>query len=990
MNSFNGRDQVVSAREIAGSENSGNYQEMVATYDGHGRLKTRHRPEQDTSKSTAYDYYADDKVHSVIDANGGRETYTYDSRGLHRRTDYDLITPQNIDNLTPIMHGLDNGGPSNRYRITIKGNNFGSDVVVKINDGMAGPTQYQGSQLERYDSNGEQFIAFTLVGGDTSRLTNPPGIYVAVQNSLTNKKSSNVLIRVTLADVLPPLHNLEYTNVSDIRSTAIIPEAILQTPSVSFEYDNAGNTTRMTDGMGEQVYEYDQLSRLKSETRNFNEQLPAQVTPPNGFKIQYQYGLTGQLTKITDPYGDEVSYNHDKVSRLSGVSGFQSDTQTNLQYVTEANYTAFGAPKKLVYGNNTSIETEYNDRIQPKKTSLKDLSSNNASEFEYQYNADGKIKFSNEHGYFPGKDGTDLSIFDRSFDYDFAGRMTSAKTGAEAHGQTETDFTKRPYRATYDWDTFGHLTKADKFHWTETYPQEPVTFVDERETVVTVPPSPYPPRYASITTPLYDSEGRKKGTSYVTTSDNSSFELIDWEATYDIAGRRVRNRQKKHLYDGNGRILKSSSETVPSFTPMRDEIAKSTESKYFIYSTVLGEVINEVGVYTWDSRRTQHADGWPDYYHAEASNKSTDIFAGGSRIARTSGVVTQINLQNATGTFYQEKTLAVRPGTPSPNLYIATNSMELDPFHAAVGEKNPYPAPGEPPPDNGCGGAIWQDGEWGNAPLCDDSEGDPSSDEDADIGNVPANTCIVNGFEQEDCRVVANHPDMYETDNGPFRLITDKDGHRSLALNSDNSPNALTSSGRWVKQHDGNSIKIDGKIFDYPSAEYLDFVADDQPDWDVVATSWAAMKSNIERVKKNNPELLGTISSNSKLTLGWWAICHAAIESSLDPNAKGKAGEKGLFQLKWSTAKAFAPEVFGVEAAKNLKESDLFDPSISTQIGTYYVKYLSQKFGVSQSRAMGIFKLGEGNYDARDSNFTKKTSEYVEAIRECIGTDMWP
>ncbi len=47
------------------------------------------------------------------------------------------------------------------------------------------------------------------------------------------------------------------------------PAGITATPNATFGYDAAGNRTSMTDGLGSATYNYDQLSRMSSETRNF-------------------------------------------------------------------------------------------------------------------------------------------------------------------------------------------------------------------------------------------------------------------------------------------------------------------------------------------------------------------------------------------------------------------------------------------------------------------------------------------------------------------------------------------------------------------------------------------------------------------------------------------------------------------------------------------------------------------------------------------------
>jgi YD repeat-containing protein len=820
INTFNGRDQVTLSRQYAGTSSSTTYQDTIATFDGHGRLKTSHKPVQDANKTTTYTYNPDDKPFTIIDATGARQTLTYDNRGRLVQRDFDMTVAQDIDYLTPVIYGLENGGPSDRYHIVIKGNNFGSNPQVKVNTWTSSFT-YQGSQLQRSESNGDQFIAIDLQSStEQYQLTNTLGIGISVKNTPGNKVSGEPALRVYLANPNPPYPSLEITLPYNHTSNAVIPERVIPAASVSYEYDNLGNVTKMTDGMGEQIYEYDSLSRLVWEKRNFSDSLPSQTIPANGFKIQYQYGLSGQLQNITDPHGEQVNYSQDKTGRLKTVSGIKAQTQATVNYITETDYRAFGASKKTVVGGITAVETTFNNRLLPNKTILRDQS-NVTSEFNYQYNADGKLRFSDEAGYFPGKESGTLDQFDRSFDYDFLGRMTLAKTGAEARGQTETDFTKRPYRETFSWDAFGHLTDTDKEHWVETYTQDATSFINEREPVVTIPPSPYVPHWGQVSTPVYDAEGRRLGTHTDSTSDYGTSQMDGWSATYDEGGNRVRSNAYRYGYDGSGKILKEYYEDIPRLIVGSGFIQKTTTTKYFIYSSVLGEVINEIGVNTHDAWYSQHSNYHPDYVHTEWSGlAATNMYAGGKRIARVAGTSTQLNLEDANGHFYQEIDIG--------STYPIKNSIELDPFRAGVGEANPYPPEGGGPPDDGCGGTVWEDGEWGNEPPCTDEGGDPMSDEDAEIGSVPENTCYINGFEG-DCREVANHPDMYEEDNGAFSIVMDKDGNRSFTLNTNNSPSALTSSGKWVPRYDKNSIKIDGMTTDYPSTLLgYDFVANDR------------------------------------------------------------------------------------------------------------------------------------------------------------------
>src|SRR5439155_4670401 len=49
------------------------------------------------------------------------------------------------------------------------------------------------------------------------------------------------------------------------------PSGVAGTPNVSFTYDAVSNRTSMTDSIGSRTYNYDQLSRMSSETHHFND-----------------------------------------------------------------------------------------------------------------------------------------------------------------------------------------------------------------------------------------------------------------------------------------------------------------------------------------------------------------------------------------------------------------------------------------------------------------------------------------------------------------------------------------------------------------------------------------------------------------------------------------------------------------------------------------------------------------------------------------------
>ncbi|HEX6717028.1 MAG TPA: DUF4214 domain-containing protein, partial [Pyrinomonadaceae bacterium] len=79
---FNVRDQVTGMKEYVGPEGSSTFQETAITYDGYGRMRTRHVPEQSTGLATTYDYNSDDTIQKITDARGASRTFGYNNRHL--------------------------------------------------------------------------------------------------------------------------------------------------------------------------------------------------------------------------------------------------------------------------------------------------------------------------------------------------------------------------------------------------------------------------------------------------------------------------------------------------------------------------------------------------------------------------------------------------------------------------------------------------------------------------------------------------------------------------------------------------------------------------------------------------------------------------------------------------------------------------------------------------------------------------------------------
>ncbi len=341
--------------------------------------------------------------------------------------------------------------------------------------------------------------------------------------------------------------------------------SIAVAPSVSFEYDDLGNRTLMTDGLGTLSYDYSELSQITAETRHFTDTLTSAPLSSNGYKLEYTYTLGGQLKSYKDPFGTVVSYVHDKSGRLDGVNG--SGTGGSRTYASNSEYRAWGTLKHLEYGNGTKFDiTSFNDKLQPTIFDVKDGDNTSIIKKEYEYYNDGSLKYMQD-------DVNDK--FDRSYVYDNVGRTIKARTGAEARGSTD-DAENLPYHHDYGYDAFGHTTAVSAVN----YSSPPFTltsvYTNNREGA---PPNGNDeenyPKYASDTSlglHLYNSAGQ--------------LDFVDSDA-----GITKNNsiKGKNFYYDGNNLLVKKA------ITEQEGENTPTVTKTYDIRSTVLkGEVITEI------------------------------------------------------------------------------------------------------------------------------------------------------------------------------------------------------------------------------------------------------------------------------------------------------------------------------------------------------------------------------------------------------------
>jgi YD repeat-containing protein len=313
--------------------------------------------------------------------------------------------------------------------------------------------------------------------------------------------------------------------------------------AVSYSYDAAGNRIEMTDGLGSATYVYNSLSRMTSETRNITQ------ATPTAYTINYQYSLAGQLTGITDPNGNTINYTRDLMGRTSAITGTSFGGVST--YISSMSYRAWGAVKQVNYGNGKTLNATYNDRLKAETFQIPGVMSKS-----YEYYADGTLKFS-----------SDLldHRFDRLYQWDHAGRIKEALSGAEARGEAPS--TDRPYKQLFAYDAMGHLTERTKYRWFLGPDTSTDSYTDNRHDPV--------------------------GQLWQYDADGNTLSMPGTGYTYDAAGRIANMISGTPStvtlsWDGDGKKTKS----VEAVWDPQTETDITTTS-YFIHSTVLGRTLTE-------------------------------------------------------------------------------------------------------------------------------------------------------------------------------------------------------------------------------------------------------------------------------------------------------------------------------------------------------------------------------------------------------------
>ncbi len=315
---------------------------------------------------------------------------------------------------------------------------------------------------------------------------------------------------------------------------------------VTFTYDNLGNRTQMTDGLGQVDYSYNSLSQMTDETRDFTDTLVDAPISGGKFKLEYTYTLSGGLKSYKDPYGQEIDYTHDKTGRLNTVTGSTFASVTS--YASNPEYRAWGALKHLDYANGNDVDMSYDNQLRPLRYEL-NRSSTVLMEKEYEYYPSGEVRHV-EGG------------VNNLVTFDFAGRPNKSKSGIEADGtSTATNLSLLPFRHAFTYNAFNNLVD---FNWTR--------YTDEGSETHTI-------------------TNNRRG-SYQEDDDGRDLTKGHYDAAGNNYLQEPENFQYYRYFDGERAESKRGVVIYNTLTELWEPVIYG----YFIRSTVLGgQIVSEAG-----------------------------------------------------------------------------------------------------------------------------------------------------------------------------------------------------------------------------------------------------------------------------------------------------------------------------------------------------------------------------------------------------------
>ncbi|HKG60835.1 MAG TPA: DUF4214 domain-containing protein [Pyrinomonadaceae bacterium] len=367
VNTYNARDQVTQIRQYAGAEGSGSYQDTTLTYDGHGRLKTKHVPEQSAGANTVWEYNVDDTIQKITDGRGVSAFYAYNQRHLVTGVTYTAPSGSQIPVPGAITYAYD--AASNRTSMTdgTGTSDYNYDSLSRLSSESRTFTGFSGTYALSYSYNLANALTVLSIPfrskqigynyDNAGRLSGVTGsgftaTYVVWPNVYTQNVASfasNIAYRAwggrksmtygnttseqtTFNPRLQPatytLNNMNYQNVN-----TCCPHPTYSTMTWTFDYYNDGRVKTAWDSTNDwfdRAYKYDHAGRLKeaSTYRRARGLSPAAQTPDPYYQ-NISYDAFNHISRTGLLYTGEPSDIGTWVNNRRTGPGWQYDADGN-------------------------------------------------------------------------------------------------------------------------------------------------------------------------------------------------------------------------------------------------------------------------------------------------------------------------------------------------------------------------------------------------------------------------------------------------------------------------------------------------------------------------------------------------------------------------------------------------------------------------------------------------------------------------------------
>jgi YD repeat-containing protein len=368
---FNARDQVSLERQYAGAAPAdasstneaaacptGTCQQTSMSYDGHGRLSSKHVPEQDANKATTWTYNPDDTVLAVIDARGASATYGYNNRHLVTAINYN--TPSGITPTANVAYGYDAAGNRTSMNDGLGNKSYTYNQLSQLMSetrNFAGVGSYILSydynlarQLKKITDSTNMTINYgfdatgrlsgvagsdNLVGGVTNYSSGFQyrawgGLkQVSVGGSQTSSVAYNARLQATNFNINSGVANQNYDYYNDGRLSYVHNTTDINFDS-SFSYDHAGRLTAAAAGGAARhdsgpvpMYETFQYNVWGHTTNRVSESWLNDFYDSAGYtndrRTGWTYDANGRVATI-----DTRSYTYDVAGKIRSLSGQRS------------------------------------------------------------------------------------------------------------------------------------------------------------------------------------------------------------------------------------------------------------------------------------------------------------------------------------------------------------------------------------------------------------------------------------------------------------------------------------------------------------------------------------------------------------------------------------------------------------------------------------------------------------------------------------------